>query len=176
MNAIARARRHEQELRHQCERNLDVLWISRLWTETLGAERVQAVANEHGYGDLRRVHNGHAYARPTGSFYARRLVTWWPTYLLKSIPEKTRSRLTDEARDRDVSVSDVIRQTLCARYGLHCPQASYHYDSRDAGSRTMLLRLQPKLRKALDAEAEEAGVPLRMLILDTLAEQYAAAA
>ena len=101
-------------------------------------------------------------------------VSRWPAYLLKRVPENLRSELSSEARERNVSLQDVIRQALCDRYRLNCPQASFRYEpDRDSGgSATIHLRLQKKLKRALDAEAAQSGLSLRTIIVDALEARY----
>ena len=102
-------------------------------------------------------------------------VSTWPTYLLKRIPENARSQLSSEAQQRNVSIQDVIRSILCNRYRLVCPQTSFRYEpARDGGvSATIHLRLQRKLKRALDREAEQSGRSLRDIILTAIDSHYA---
>lgn len=104
---------------------------------------------------------------------SRRRVASWPTYLLKQIPPQERRLLSAEAAAQNVSVNDIIRFILCARYNLNCPRESYRYDpDRDQGATNLLLRLQPKLAKALDREAA-GGESKRAIILDAITTHYA---
>ncbi len=100
---------------------------------------------------------------------SRKRVSSWPTYLVKDIPEVDRRVLSALAALRNTSVSDVIRSMLCLRFRLQCPQESYSYDpDRDNGGTTLLLRMQPKLAKALTREAEKQGVSKRSIIIETI--------
>jgi predicted HicB family RNase H-like nuclease len=70
-------------------------------------------------------------------------------------------------------VSDVVRGLLCARYRLKCPQESYRYEpDRDTGARTFLLRLQPRLARALELECSRTGLSRRQIILETIEAHY----
>lgn len=102
-----------------------------------------------------------------------RRVARWPTYLLKNINESERRSLSSEAAAQNVSVSDVVRGLLCARYELVCPPESYRYEpDRDTGARTILLRLQPKLARALEREQRRTGHSRRRIILETIEAHY----
>lgn len=104
----------------------------------------------------------------------RKIVSTWPSYLLKRIPPELRRSISDDARALDVSVQDVIRGILCKRFSLRCPPESNRYDAeRDSGTSTqLLLRLQPKLRRSIVRATDEAGQSMRELILETLEAHY----
>lgn len=97
----------------------------------------------------------------------------WPTYLLANIPEASRRALSEEAASRDSSVADVVRSILCARLRLHCPSESSRYAlEQDTGATSLLLRLQPKLARALDREAARTGYSKRRIILDFIEAHF----
>ncbi|SRR5260221_9146524 len=99
----------------------------------------------------------------------RRNVSAWPTYLLKGVPESERRHLTSSAAAQNISISDVVRRILCDHYRMVCPPESYGYDpARDDGALTILLRLQPRLARALDREKARTGRTKRRIILDTI--------
>lgn len=102
----------------------------------------------------------------------RKIVSTWPAYLLKRVPADLRAALILEAEARDRSVQDVIRQHLCRRFRLSCPSESYHHDGRHTRSENILLRMQPKLHRALHETAERTGKPMRTIILETLERTY----
>lgn len=103
----------------------------------------------------------------------RRRVADWPTYLLKNIPESERRSLSASAAAQNVSVSDIVRGLLCARYRMSCPAESYGYDAdKDTGAATILLRLQPKLSAALEREQARTGHAKRRIILETVTSHY----
>lgn len=106
-------------------------------------------------------------------------VTSWPTYLLTGVPEKTRSRLAEDAQNWNISVAEEIRTILCAHYQLKCGPVVYRVTistNLGTGEVAFLLRLQPKLMRALRDASAETGQPVRTLILDALQEHYAAVA
>lgn len=101
------------------------------------------------------------------------LVQAWPTYLLKRIPEELRNRLSEEAEQQNVSVQDVVRSALCERYGLDCELVEMRYQpQKDRRSQTLLLRLHPKLFKAIGRQAFRDTAPMRDVILDVLLDHY----
>lgn len=103
----------------------------------------------------------------------KRRVSSWPAYLLKNIPEYERRCLSGAAAAHNISVSDVVRSVLCERYRLDCPPESYGYAAaRDTAATTILLRLQPKLARALERERERTGKPKRRIILEAITSHY----
>jgi hypothetical protein len=42
----------EADVRQWCEFGDDGLWISAVWLDVLGRERVQAIVSEYGYGPM----------------------------------------------------------------------------------------------------------------------------
>lgn len=106
----------------------------------------------------------------------RRRVRTWPTYLLHDVSDSLLDCLTQDARESDTSVADVIRAILCDRYDLNCPPVSHHYPAAQRPlppEPTVLLRLQPKLHRALKRELAGHGVAtFKDLILDTLETHY----
>ncbi len=81
-------------------------------------------------------------------------VAEWPSYLLRGIPPQTRGRMTARAIDDDVSLADVVRQALCARYQADCDPASFGYQpALDTNNDILLIRIQPAVWKALKREA-----------------------
>lgn len=103
----------------------------------------------------------------------RKLVSDWPKYLLKNIPEPERRCLSGTAAAQNISVSDVVRSVLCERYRLVCPPESYSYASaRDTCATTLLLRLQPRLAQRIEREAARTGKTKRRIILETITSHY----
>lgn len=97
----------------------------------------------------------------------------WPTYLLTNVPESDRRALSEEAAAQDSSVADVVRAILCARLRLDCPRESLRYaPEQDTGATTLLLRLQPKLARALDREVARTGYSKRRIILESIEGHY----
>ena len=78
----------------------------------------------------------------------------WPAYLLRGVPADTRGLLSARAAPDDVSLADVVRQALCARYGLECEPASFGYQPElDTSGNTILVRLPPDVWAKLKREA-----------------------
>ncbi len=81
-------------------------------------------------------------------------VAKWPSYLLRQIPPKTRAALSARAQADDVSLADVVRQALCARYITDCDPASFGYQpDLDTNGDILLIRVQPDVWKKLKREA-----------------------
>lgn len=103
----------------------------------------------------------------------RHRVRTWPSYLLTKIPAELVERLHADAAAADVSVTDVVRRLLCGRYRLECRDESYHYSPRGGtAAGNLLLRLQPKLTRALLREVRRSGRTRRDLILETIEDHY----
>ncbi len=81
------------------------------------------------------------------NFHSRATVAQWPSYLLRSIPPDTRAAMSARAEADDVSLVDVVRLALCARYRADCDPAF------DTNNDILLIRVQPAVWKALKREA-----------------------
>ena len=98
-----------------------------------------------------------------------------PTYLLKNIPENIRQKISEEAHAQSLSLSDVVRQALCASYPMECEHTGYYYDWKtrtDSLNSTLLIRFQPRLFRALAKEAQREERSIREVILSRLAGHY----
>lgn len=95
-------------------------------------------------------------------------------YLLTGLPESERRFLTASAAARNISIADVVRSILCARYRLVCPQVSTHYNAaKDSGTTTtLLLRLHPNLDAKLKRERTRTGRSQRRLIIEAITSHY----
>ena len=91
----------------------------------------------------------------------------WPSYLLRSIPDDTRERMTIRALRDDISLADVVRQALCARYRMDCDLFSNGYQPSD-GTGPLIIRLQPELWKLMKKETGNRYGATRKLILESL--------
>lgn len=92
----------------------------------------------------------------------------WPTYLLRDIPEATRTALEEDAEREERSLIEIIREILCSHYGLDCePVTAAGRSKFTDGTNTMLLRLQPELWEAIrrDIAAEDIlyGAPHKII-------------
>ncbi len=82
------------------------------------------------------------------------VVAKWPSYLLRGVPADTRAALSLRAEQDDVSLADVVRQALCARYQMECDEASFGYQpALDTGGDIILIRFQPRVWKKIKQEA-----------------------
>lgn len=97
----------------------------------------------------------------------------WPTYLLKSIPPDVRKGIEQEAGTG--SMAEVIRSILCEHFDMDCePVIARNKFLKINGTETMLLRLQPELWSAIQREARRRNIPHRSVIVEALADHYAA--
>lgn len=93
----------------------------------------------------------------------------WPAYLIRSIPPDTRAALTARADHDNVSLADVVRQALCARYGMECEQASYGYQpDLDNNGDALLVRLQPEVFDLMKRETHGRYGATKHLVFDAL--------
>ncbi len=82
------------------------------------------------------------------------VVAKWPSYLLRQIPADTRAAMSARAETDDVSLADVVRLALCARYVTDCDPASFGYQPNlDTAGDVLLVRIQPAVWKSLKREA-----------------------
>ncbi len=96
-------------------------------------------------------------------------VTQWPAYLLRSIPADTRALLSDQAEADDVSLADVVRLALCARYKMECDPASFGYQQAlDSGGDVLLIRIQPEVWAEMKAETRGKYGQTKKLILESI--------
>lgn len=98
-------------------------------------------------------------------------VTNWPAYLLRGIPPGLRDQLSEQALADDVSLADVIRQALCARYRMECEHMSFSYQADlDSGGDVILIRLQPEVYRLVKKETRNRYGAVRKLILESLTD------
>ncbi len=96
-------------------------------------------------------------------------VTSWPSYLLRGVPADTRALLSEQAEADDVSLADVVRQALCARYLMECDNASFKYQaSLDTDGDVLLIRIQPEVWKLIKRETRGKYGETKRLILESI--------
>ncbi len=96
-------------------------------------------------------------------------VTAWPSYLLRGVPASTRALLSEQAAADDVSLADVIRLSLCARYHMECDRVSFGYQPHlDSGDETILIRIQPEVWMEMKRETESMYGATKKLILESI--------
>jgi hypothetical protein len=96
----------------------------------------------------------------------------WPTYLLTDIPEDVRAAISQEAAELDLSVAEVVRRILCARYEMECEPVARTSRQPDLGARTFLLRVHPDLFDAIKQDAAEREVTMKAVIMEALRAHY----
>ena len=97
----------------------------------------------------------------------------WPQYLLANVPPDIRAAISAESADRLIAVSDVVREILCKRFRMHCAPVPYRFElGRDTGALNFLIRMPPKLHRAISRESDRTGNTMRKIILDILEAHY----
>ena len=104
----------------------------------------------------------------------------WPSYLLNGIPAEVRAGIEQDADENGESLSEVIRQILCAHYDLECePVERFSNQTRIDGTRNFHLRVHPDLFHAIKMDAGLAGTSygtayggMRKRIIEILSEHY----
>lgn len=98
----------------------------------------------------------------------------WTAFLLRNIEIGLLRKLKKDARQEKRSLSDLIRDILCAHYKMECAPSGA--DSKlEFGARTQLLKLQPELFQAIKEDSAESGISMRELVLDALESRYVTA-
>lgn len=93
----------------------------------------------------------------------------WPSYLLRAIPQDTRAAMSVRAHNDNVSLADVVRLALCARYRMECDQTSFGYQpDLDAANDFLLIRLQPEVFRLMKKETRGRYGETKRLILQAI--------
>ncbi len=93
----------------------------------------------------------------------------WPSYLLRGVPADTRAAISEQAQADDVSLADVIRLALCARYNLECERVSFGYQHQlDTGNDVIIVRIQPEVWALMKKETRNKYGEKRKLILESI--------
>lgn len=97
----------------------------------------------------------------------------WSTYLLKRVPEGLKADIAYEAAAHATSHANVVRDILCAHYGMDCPPRRAYLEPPWKPERdTIFMRLQPPLFQAIKEEAASRNTPQRDVILSILKAHY----
>lgn len=90
---------------------------------------------------------------------------------VRDVPSAVLAAVDADARDRDVSLNDVIGEILSRRYGLAWKASEYPY-SGTTGSDQWLIRVPSALRDAIRGHADGAGLTMRGCVLLALTDHY----
>jgi hypothetical protein len=103
----------------------------------------------------------------------------WPSYILNGVPVNLRSAISEEARERDVSIAEVVRRILCERYKMECEPVtlrrggSVGYDpEKDAGAQRIIIRVHPQLFRKIRRDAARRGITMKRAIMQSLEKHY----
>lgn len=104
----------------------------------------------------------------------------WPRYLINGIPPQVRAGIEADADEQGASLAEIMRQILCAHYGLECERVERTSDAkRIDGTLTFHLRVHPDLFQAIKEDAGAAGTAygtayggMRKRIIEILSEFY----
>lgn len=97
----------------------------------------------------------------------------WPALPNLILTEDLRDALEDEREETGASMSEQMRQVLCAHYGLRCERVDYFGGQQPNFGRTFTLRVSPELFRQLQRSKKETGLPMRRLVLSILEEHFA---
>lgn len=97
----------------------------------------------------------------------------WPSYLITRLPDALREAIEADAEESYTSMSEVMRQILCAHYELRCESVDRFGGPKPQGSDRFVLRVQPELFRAIKRDAEKSGTVMRTLMIDVLEAHYA---
>lgn len=91
----------------------------------------------------------------------------WVKFLVRDLDPAILLELQAEAQTEQASVSEVMRQRLCAHFGFDCAP-SYAASRPDSNSTTRLLRLQPELFAAIRKRAHDSGLSMQTVVKEAL--------
>lgn len=95
----------------------------------------------------------------------------WSYFLVRDIDRRTLRRMKRDARRGGVSLSDLMREILCAHYELKC-EPSGKPSRLEFGARTQLLRIHPELAEAIKEDAAYTGESMASLVREALSARY----
>jgi hypothetical protein len=103
----------------------------------------------------------------------------FPTYILNDVPVYLRSAISEEARERDLSMAEVVRGILCERYKVECEPVTLRrggqvgYDpERDAGAQRIIIRVHPTLFRKIKRDAAYRKITMKRAIMQSLEKHY----
>lgn len=90
---------------------------------------------------------------------------------IHDVPKSIRTAVEDDARERDMSVNDVIMEILARRYKRKAHLSGYPF-TFTSGAVTWLVRVPEPLRNAIRRHAERDRLTMRGCVLLALAAHY----
>jgi hypothetical protein len=95
----------------------------------------------------------------------------WCKFLVRDLDPYLLKQIRSEADAQDRSLSDIMREILCAHYSLDCPPSG-KTSRLEFGARTQLLKMHPALFEALKRDSQETGTPMQRLVHEALSAHY----
>jgi len=95
----------------------------------------------------------------------------WAKFLVRDLDPRLLSKIRADADAQDRSLSDIMREILCAHYELDCPPSG-KTSRLEHGARTQLLKMHPALFEALKRDSQETQIPMQRLVHEALEAHY----
>ena len=95
----------------------------------------------------------------------------WAKFLVRDLDPRLLSKIRADADAQDRSLSDIMREILCAHYELDCPPSG-KTSRLEHGARTQILRMHPDLKLALELDSDVTGVSQQRLVHEALEAHY----
>jgi hypothetical protein len=95
----------------------------------------------------------------------------WAKFLVRDLDPRLLSKIRADADAQDRSLSDIMREILCAHYELDCPPSG-KTSRLEYGARTQLLKMHPDLFQALKQDSQETQIPMQRLVHEALESHY----
>ena len=89
------------------------------------------------------------------------------------LTEELRDAIEQEREETGMSMSEQMRQALCAHYKLRCERIHYFGGQKPEAGKVFSLRVSPELFRALQREKKRSGIPMARLVREVLQEHYA---
>jgi hypothetical protein len=91
---------------------------------------------------------------------------------VKEVPTPIRVAVTEDARERDISVADCIGETIADYYGVRWESSGYPFAGTGTGSDQWVVRLPSTLKALVHEHARRSGNTMRGIVLLILARHY----
>ena len=89
------------------------------------------------------------------------------------LTEELRDAIEQDREETGLSMSELMRQALCAHYNLRCETVHSFGGQQPEAGKVFSLRVSPELFRALQREKKKTGIPMARLVRDILAQHYA---
>lgn len=96
----------------------------------------------------------------------------WPMLPNLVLTEALRDSIEQEREETGLSMSELMRQALCAHYNLRCETVHSFGGQQPEAGKVFSLRVSPELFRALKRDKEASGIPMARLVRNVLNEHY----